>query len=112
PGQAQQTYRDITVESPNGPDAPASQAIVLVADPLLPYHDDPGKWREAVAAPTWKLICEAINKPAQLQKVSNFDAQVAGDTQRDAFLALLLSVIVIMAYIWLRFGNLKFGSAT
>src|SRR5262249_46465868 len=30
----------------------------------------------------------------------------------DAMLALLLSVLVIMAYIWLRFGNLKYGTAT
>jgi len=44
--------------------------------------------------------------------VSNFDAQVAGDTQRDAMMALVLSLMVIMVYIWLRFGNLKYGTAT
>src|SRR5262249_10114065 len=30
----------------------------------------------------------------------------------DALLALTLSVLAIMAYIWLRFGNLKYGTAT
>jgi SecD/SecF fusion protein len=53
-----------------------------------------------------------VHNPPKLQKVSNFDAQVAGEMQRDALVALSLSLIVIMAYIWLRFGNLKYGTAT
>jgi SecD/SecF fusion protein len=32
--------------------------------------------------------------------------------QSDALLALGLSIFVIMAYIWVRFGNLKYGLAT
>jgi SecD/SecF fusion protein len=63
-------------------------------------------------APMWKLASDAIDRPAQLQKVENFNAAVAGDTQKDAFMALGLSVVVIMAYIWVRFGNLKYGTAT
>jgi SecD/SecF fusion protein len=42
----------------------------------------------------------------------NFDAQVAGETTREAMLALLMSVGGIMAYIWVRFGNFKYGTAT
>jgi SecD/SecF fusion protein len=49
---------------------------------------------------------------AGLQRVSNFDAQVAGETQREALIALVLSIAAIMAYIWVRFGNLKYGTAT
>ena len=60
----------------------------------------------------WKLVNNAVDRPAQLQQVKNFDAAVAGDAQRDAFLALAFSVLVIMAYIWVRFGNLKYGTAT
>jgi len=37
---------------------------------------------------------------------------VAGDTQRDAFLATLVSIILIMIYIWFRFGDMKFATAT
>jgi SecD/SecF fusion protein len=70
------------------------------------------QWRDVVAGPMWRVVNEAINKPAGLQKVTNFDAQVASETKRDAFAALTLSVLVIMAYIWARFGNLKYGTAT
>ncbi|HSV15766.1 MAG TPA: protein translocase subunit SecD [Tepidisphaeraceae bacterium] len=105
-------YHDFTVVSPNGPDQPTSTAIVLTGDPNLPYDKDEGKWREELVAPMWKLINQSINRPATLQKVNNFDAAVAGDTQKAAFYSLVLSSLVIMFYIWFRFGNLKYGTAT
>jgi SecD/SecF fusion protein len=112
PGQTQQSYRDFAVESPSGPETPTNVAVVLVSDPLLPFDRDAVKWRDDLAVPTWKMIGDAINRPATLQKVSNFDPQVAGETARDAMMALILSIAVIMAYIWVRFGDLKYGTAT
>ena len=85
---------------------------MLVSDPSLPFDKDEAKWREDLATPMWKLIDEAVNRQAQLQKVSNFDAQVAGDVRQAAIMSLVLSSLVIMAYIWFRFGNLKYGTAT
>ena len=32
--------------------------------------------------------------------------------KRDAFLSLSFSIVAIMIYIWVRFGNLKYGTAT
>jgi SecD/SecF fusion protein len=60
----------------------------------------------------WRLVNESVSKPPQLQRITSFNPQVAGDAQRDAMVALTLSLLVIMAYIWLRFGNLKYGTAT
>jgi SecD/SecF fusion protein len=111
-GQAQEPYRDTKVESDTGPDAKTDHAVVLIVDPNLPYDKDPARWREQLAAPSWHLLNDAINKPGQLNRVDSFDAQVAGDTSRDALAALIASVIVIMIFIWLRFGNLTYGSAT
>ena len=108
-------YHETTVVATGptaGTDEPTADAVVLTADPALPFDQDEGKWRQDVATPLWHLVNNALSKPAQLQKITNFDAQVAGDTQQDALYALLLSFIVIMAYIWLRFGNLKYGTAT
>jgi len=84
----------------------------LANDDSIPYMTDKDKWQEELAAPLWKLTNEAVNRPAQLQQVKTFDAQVAGDTTADAIKALVLSVLVIMVYIWFRFGNLKYGTAT
>ena len=52
-------------------------------DEAIPYDKDKGKWEEQLAAPLWKLTNDAVNKPAQLQQVKTFDAQVASDTTRD-----------------------------
>jgi len=103
---------DFTVEAPTGPDTPTNFAVLLVSDPNLPYAQDTMKWRDELAGPMWQLTKDAVNKPPQLQKVSNFNAAVAGDTTNDAIMALTLSVVVILAYIWLRFGTLKYGTAT
>jgi len=122
--QAAVASRPFEVVSPGGPDQLADTVVVLTADPNLPY--DLGKstaepterqrqiaiWRDSLVGPLWGVINDAVNHPAELQQVKNFDASVAADTQKDAVVALTLSVLVIMAYIWFRFGNLKYGTAT
>ena len=112
-GEQAHGTREIDVEAMTTNDqGQATSAVVLVSDPNLPYSGDPAKWQEGLAAPAWKLVNEAVNNPPQLQQVTNFGPQVAGDTTQAALLALVLSVLVIMAYIWLRFGNLLYGTAT
>jgi SecD/SecF fusion protein len=105
--------QEFVVESPDGDTSrPTTSAVVLATNPTLSYTKDPGTWQQLLADPLWKLVNEGVARPAQLQQVKNFDAAVAGDAQRDAFMALVFSILVIMAYIWVRFGNLKYGTAT
>lgn len=82
----------------------------FVYDPADPVKQD--QWRDVVAGPMWRVIVDSVNKPASLQSVKSFDAQVAGETKRDAFAAMTISIVFIVAYIWARFGNLKYGTAT
>ncbi|HYO07944.1 MAG TPA: protein translocase subunit SecD [Tepidisphaeraceae bacterium] len=113
-GQAMQPYREFTVLAPEGakPTDAVASAVVLVSDPAFPFEKDPAKWAQELAQPVWRLVNEGVAGEASLQKVVNFDAQVASETQREATIALILSILGIMAYIWLRFGNLKYGTAT
>jgi len=106
--------RSFTVESPKAPGQATTLAIVLSKDQSLTYEagKDHHQVDEAFAGPLWKTIVEGVDRPAQLKEVRNFDAQVAGDAQTSALLALGLSIAVIMVYIWVRFGNLKYGTAT
>ena len=111
-GQAGAERYPFVVESPNGSTRATDLAIVLSKNPNLLYDKDPKQWDEQFAGPLWKTVVEGVDRPAQLKEVRNFDAQVAGDAQTNALLALTLSILVIMAYIWIRFGNLKYGTAT
>ena len=44
-------------------------------------------------------------------EVNSFDSAVAGEMQRSAILAMLASLVAIVAYIWLRFQRVDFGLA-
>ena len=90
---------------------PSKNVAVLAVNPAFPFAKSADGWREATAAPIWRLANEGVNREAKLQKVSNFDPQVAGDTQREAFLATVLSILAIMVYIWFRFGDMKYALA-
>jgi SecD/SecF fusion protein len=107
-GGEQFGYRKTDVEVfPEG-----NTAVILVSDEALPYDKDPDKWQTELAGPAWQLVNGAINNPVELQKVTNFNPQVAGETATQALLALGLSIIAIVIYIWIRFGNLRYGTAT
>jgi SecD/SecF fusion protein len=94
-------------------DTPTTSALVLASNPAVSYAADrEGDWRQELATPAWALVRGAVNHEASLRAISSFDASVAGDMRRDATIALTLSILVIMAYIWVRFGNLKYGTAT
>jgi SecD/SecF fusion protein len=106
------TLPPISVYAPGGTaNEPTSQAVLIAVDPKILADEDAEKWKSDIAEPMWKLVNEAINKPPSLAKVTNFDAQVAGQTQQSALVALTLALIVIMGYVWLRFGSLKYGAA-
>jgi SecD/SecF fusion protein len=111
-GPAIPSHIDFIVESPAGPNEPTSVAMILVAPGNVPFDKGADQWKAELAAPMWKLTADAINTEAPLQSVRSIDPSVGAQTTRLAFAALVLSVIVIMVYVWLRFGNLKYGTAT
>lgn len=91
-------------------------AVVFVSNERFLYDPDEPEvmaaWEREFARPAWQLVREAVANPDELQKVTSIGGQVAGEFQRDAIIALFLSVLTIVAYVWIRFGDLKFGSAT
>ena len=105
-------FNSFTVVSPDAGGGPVRSAIVLTSAADYSYDRDPAKWTTNVAEPMWRLTKDAVQSGGTLQRVNNFDAQVAGDTQRTALFSLVLSALVIMVYVWFRFGNLKYGTAT
>ncbi len=101
------------VASPVGENEKTSTVTVLMSSPSFAWSvDDIEGWERDFAAPVWSMLGESINSSADLQKVNTFSPQVAGEAQRQALIALVASVIGIMAYVWVRFGNAKYGAAT
>jgi SecD/SecF fusion protein len=111
PGEA--NLGDLIVVADASDNTPTDHVIILATSPAVSYTPDrEGDWRQELAGPAWNLVRGAINHEATLRSVNSFNPSVAGDARRDATIALTLSILVIMAYIWVRFGNLKYGTAT
>jgi SecD/SecF fusion protein len=111
--QANLPYHKFEVESVRNPEAKSDEdrsILIMTSDEDFAYPD--GRWTTQLAQPTWGLAVEAITNPSQFKNVSRFDAQVAASTRWDATWALIISVVLVMIYIWLRFGNVKYASAT
>jgi SecD/SecF fusion protein len=84
---------------------------VVAVDPSLPYQDDPRMWADNVAEPQVAQVKAALGSEKSLTKVVQFAPQIAGQTQRSTVFAIVLALMAIVAYVWLRFGTMQFGLA-
>ncbi len=112
---ADSVYRDVKVVSPKADTELTNTAVIFCSEQNITSSADTAtdhSWRNKLARPMWAITVDAIRRPPALQKVTNFSPQVAADMANDAGLALGMSIGLVMLYIWLRFGNFKFGSAT
>ncbi len=91
-------------------------AVVLLSDSRYVYNPSDSnalqQWRGSLASSSWAIVKESITNPPQLKGVTSFNAQVADEAKWNTFVALSMSILGIMAYIWIRFGNFKYGTAT
>jgi SecD/SecF fusion protein len=67
---------------------------------------------EDVLARVLKQAQDEFARRPQPERLENFDAQLAKETQRKAMYAIIASWMAILAYLWFRFGSWTFGAAT
>jgi SecD/SecF fusion protein len=85
---------------------------VAVYDADINYlKNDPELVDERVAATEWQLIETALSQPQSLDQVSSFSSQIARTMKANAIVAVVLSLLGILAYIWFRFGSLRYSIA-
>jgi len=95
---------------PANPDRFTSVAIVS-HDPSADYFAGEEMWRSTVASTEWNLVRDALTREQSFSKVSRFTPTVARTMVYNAIASLVLSVVAILAYIWFRFGSLRYGLA-
>ena len=112
-------YRDYTVfgldDAPGtGTDAEKkyTKVALVVADEAI-YYDasNPDPWREGLAIPEREQAEAAFASEKTLRQVLQFDGQVAKRTQTQATVAMILACGAIVAYVWIRFGTMRYGLA-
>lgn len=92
-----------------------SRLLVIVTDENYPMLDERGnisvRWQERLALPEVELIQAALQRQESLNQVTQFDPEVSSEAKAQAYVALALSWIVIIAYLWFRFGSVRWGTA-
>jgi SecD/SecF fusion protein len=85
---------------------------VSVYDPDMNYFkNNPEVVDERVALNEWNLVSTALSQPQSLEQVSSFSSQIAETMKANAIVAVILSLLGILAYIWFRFGSLRYSLA-
>ncbi|MEM9883989.1 MAG: protein translocase subunit SecD, partial [Planctomycetota bacterium] len=95
-------------------DRPSFSALaVMVRDTETNYAEDRSAFTAplGLAASEWDLVRDALSRDTSLASVSNFSSQVSGTMQQQAIVAMTLSLLAVVGYIWLRFGSLRYGLA-
>jgi SecD/SecF fusion protein len=69
-------------------------------------------WDRDLAAQEWRLVQQALTQQASLDQVSSFSPVVAENLAATAVVAVVLSLIGMLAYIWVRFGSFRFSTAS
>jgi SecD/SecF fusion protein len=67
-------------------------------------------WTQFVSNERTKILA-AAELETSLPRVRQFDPSVGSEAKTRALIAIVLSLFAIVAYIWLRFGNLRYGLA-
>ncbi len=95
----------------NGNDDAVQSAVIVALDPQVSVFDDAGRWRTEVAQEEWKLTRAALTETTTLAGVKSFSAAIAQTFKAKATVAVILSFLGIMVYIWVRFGSLRYSLA-
>ena len=69
-----------------------------------------GEWTRFVENETDKVLA-AARLETSLPRVRQFDPSVGKEQKQRALIAIVLSLFAIVTYIWVRFGNVRYGIA-
>ncbi len=88
-------------------------AVVVVNDSETNYLESPDTFADfgGLADTEWNLVRDAMQRDTSLGSVSNFSSQVSGTMQQQAIVAMSLSLLAVVVYIWFRFGSFTYGFA-
>jgi len=94
-----------------GTDDAVISAVLVAIDPSASFFDDADAWRADVAQGEWDLVRDALTSSTTLAGVQSFSPVIAASFRAQAIVAVTLSFLLIMMYIWIRFGSVRYSIA-
>lgn len=86
-------------------------AVLLVTEEGVNYLENEDRWRAELASREWQLVNEALGRTTTLASVQSFSPAIAATFKAQAIVAVFLSLLLIMIYIWVRFGSARYSLA-
>ena len=91
------------------PNQPVKSFVYIAVEPEAGFRElSEDEWAQFVKNETAKLLA-ATRMESSLPRVTQIDPSVGAEAKTRALVAIVLSLIAILLYIWVRFGDLHFG---
>ncbi|MFM9994577.1 MAG: protein translocase subunit SecD [Phycisphaerales bacterium] len=94
-----------------GTDQAVQTAAILVVDPDLSYFTDEVRWGAELRDMEWALTLDALTRPTTFLSAQTFSAAIAATFAAQAVGSIVLSAVIIIVFIWVRFGSIRFSLA-
>jgi len=93
------------------PNQPIDSFVYVSAEQEAGFRElTDDEWTRFVENETAKVLA-ATQLEASLPRVRQFDPSVGAEQKQRALIAIVLSLFAIVTYIWVRFGNVRYGIA-
>lgn len=110
-GSSELVSRKTDIRVIGGSEQAVESAVVLILDPNISFFEDEERWNNSVAGPEWKLVVDAVASKTQLASVTNFSPTIAKTFKASAVVSILLSMLLLAIYVWVRFGAMRWALA-
>jgi len=94
-----------------GTPAHVRTAAIIVVSPDVSYLTDPTSWATQMRGREWELVRSTLTDPAPDLTLRSFDASVAASFAEKAITSIVISIVLIIIYVWVRFGSFRFSVA-
>jgi len=84
---------------------------IIVVSPDVSYLTDPTSWATQMRGREWELVRSTLTDPAPDLTLRSFDASVAASFAEKAITSIVISLVLIVIYVWVRFGSFRFSIA-
>ncbi|MCH8823118.1 MAG: protein translocase subunit SecD [Planctomycetes bacterium] len=110
-GRKSKTF-GLDLVNPDDPSEGYSSVAVLVYSASLRYDRvDFDIWNRELAKTEWEIISQALQRQTSLEQTTTFSPAIAESLKDKAIVAVGLSLLGILVYIWFRFGSLRYSLA-
>ncbi len=93
-----------------GSDAAVETAVVLIRDQAANVFDE-DDFLQSMGEEEWEIVRAALVQSQTLAGVQSFSSEIAANFRGQAIIAVLLSFLLILIYIWARFGSVRYSLA-